>query len=780
MKTNTILRWSSACLLASTLLSPAAAQSSAEAMRPGGVLPASIARPLDPAERLAMSLRRLGQNPYDVSALTEAGESALAVGDANAAISFLGRAEELSPASPRIKAALGGALVLLEKPVEALRLFAEAQALGYPDYQFAKDRGLAYDLRGDQRRAQQDYNLSLRHSPDDETIRRLALSLGVSGEKEQALRQLEPLLRKRDQGAWRARAFVLAMNGDIRGAERISEQVVPREMMGSFTGFLRRLVALNPGQRAAAVNFGTIPSDGRTAMPVSDNPFRPMTDGAATALASADAPPPTATVAAISPKEARSRSRRRPDRDQVALAAPKPGLSAVPAPVSVNPPPPAPTVAPKAQQPAWVDVRTTKRVGERIGPVEPSRIPPEARPESASTVRPVQTAMTSLPAPTPADAVAAAQERQRLHEATKAPVQPQSAQPLPTAVAAAVPTPSIAAPPPPAPPPAPTPPPPLFELPKAVVVEPPAQAAPNPQPVVQQPALQQPVSQQPILSPPPKVEALPPAANPEALAPETGNGVESAPSAPVRVATNAELSPPPSVAAGPTVAKPGFSTAESGSTVSAPPASVVPAPPAQVLASAPVSTGTTPAASAPTPEPKPVAEAIAPAPAAVAPEAPKAGLAAILSGLTLEQESAGGPVPGEAEFRKARLAAKRKAEVEAADEAKLKAEADAKAKEAEEKRKLAAANPARVWVQVATGSNRAGIPGTLRRIREQAPDAMKGLGGASVPTGGTFRILAGPVRSTADAKAIVGKLAKAGVSAMTFSSDPGEVVTRVP
>ena len=85
-------------LMAGAALSvPAFAQSSAESLRPGGVLPAGLAGPLEPADRLAMSLRMLSQNPYDVGALTQAGESALAVGDANAAISFLARAEELSP-----------------------------------------------------------------------------------------------------------------------------------------------------------------------------------------------------------------------------------------------------------------------------------------------------------------------------------------------------------------------------------------------------------------------------------------------------------------------------------------------------------------------------------------------------------------------------------------------------------------------------------------------------------------------------------------------------------
>ena len=108
------------------------AQRPTELLMPGGVLPSSSAASLDPADRLASSLRLLAQNPYDVTALTLAGESALAVGDANAAISFLARAEEINPASGRIKSSLGSALVQLERPREALRMFQDAVALGLP------------------------------------------------------------------------------------------------------------------------------------------------------------------------------------------------------------------------------------------------------------------------------------------------------------------------------------------------------------------------------------------------------------------------------------------------------------------------------------------------------------------------------------------------------------------------------------------------------------------------------------------------------------------------
>jgi tetratricopeptide (TPR) repeat protein len=189
-------------LVCASMTSIAFAQQSSELLLPGGVLPPSSAAKIEPADRLASSLRLLSQNPYDVTALTLAGESALAVGDNNAALSFLARAEEINPASGRIKAGLGSALVQLERPREALRMFQEAVALGLPVHQLAKDRGLAFDLTGEPRRAQVDYGLALEHGGDDEVVRRMALSLGISGDKDAALRKIEPLIRRNDQAAW--------------------------------------------------------------------------------------------------------------------------------------------------------------------------------------------------------------------------------------------------------------------------------------------------------------------------------------------------------------------------------------------------------------------------------------------------------------------------------------------------------------------------------------------------------------------------------------------------
>src|SRR3546814_3470546 len=95
---------------------------------------------------------------------------------------------------------------------------------GYGVEKFAAERGLAYDLIGAQAYAQRDYRLALDQGKSDETARRYALSLGISGQKDAAIAILDPLLREQDRAAWRDRAFILAMNGDVDEAEKIAKR----------------------------------------------------------------------------------------------------------------------------------------------------------------------------------------------------------------------------------------------------------------------------------------------------------------------------------------------------------------------------------------------------------------------------------------------------------------------------------------------------------------------------------------------------------------------------
>ena len=215
----------------------------------------------DPAEALARYLRVLARDPGDLEALTGACDAALAVGDADAAINFYVRAEKLAPKNGKVKAGLGSALVQKEQPQAALRMFNDALDLGVSPASIALDRGLAFDLRGDPKRAQNEYGIALRAGQNAEATRRMALSLGIAGDKVGALAILDPLLRRQDIPAWRVRAFVLAMTGDSAGAEQAAYAVLPRYQADQLRPFLDRLGWLKPAEKAAAVHFGHFPED---------------------------------------------------------------------------------------------------------------------------------------------------------------------------------------------------------------------------------------------------------------------------------------------------------------------------------------------------------------------------------------------------------------------------------------------------------------------------------------------------------------------------------------
>lgn len=217
----------------------------------------------DPAEALARYLRVLDQSPRDLDALTGAGRAALDIGDPNVAVSFYARAEELSPQDGKIKAGLGSAMVQLVQPRAALRFFDDAVQLGVPVADIASDRGLAYALRGDNKRARADFDLALRSHADPETTRRLALTQAMDGDTVGAMATLDPLLRRQDKAAWRARVFALAINGDVATARTTASAMLPPQQAEALSPFLDRIGKLRPSQQAAAVHFGQFPSDGR-------------------------------------------------------------------------------------------------------------------------------------------------------------------------------------------------------------------------------------------------------------------------------------------------------------------------------------------------------------------------------------------------------------------------------------------------------------------------------------------------------------------------------------
>jgi Flp pilus assembly protein TadD len=210
-------------------------------------------------ERLNVALRRLARDPQNVAALIEAGNSAIELDDLDAALGFFGRAQELSPGNPQAKVGLAVVYLRSRRPIESLRLFAEAEQAGANSDSVAGDRGLAYDLVGNNTQAQESYRIALARGPDDEIARRLALSLAISGDKPGFEEVLLPMLQRQDYGAFRIRAFGLAIMGEESEAVSIANAVMPRDLATRIAPYLAYMPRLTKAQQAAAANLGIFP-----------------------------------------------------------------------------------------------------------------------------------------------------------------------------------------------------------------------------------------------------------------------------------------------------------------------------------------------------------------------------------------------------------------------------------------------------------------------------------------------------------------------------------------
>ncbi|GGB91152.1 hypothetical protein GCM10011494_06890 [Novosphingobium endophyticum] len=239
-----------ACLLSS----PGLAQSAPVVSRP-----VVQALPTNDAKALNDALSRLGRNPRDTEALIDAGDAARALGDFDAAIGFYRRAEEVSATNPRVKAGMARALVLSGDPVAAIPVFAEAERAGAGPQMIAADRGLAYDLVGDNAAAQRYYKAALGGQDNDELRMRLAVSQAIGGDADAAEVTLMPLLRRQDKPGWRTRAFTLAIAGKTKDAVELANTILPEKLAQSMAPYLRYMPRLTKAQQAAAANLGKFP-----------------------------------------------------------------------------------------------------------------------------------------------------------------------------------------------------------------------------------------------------------------------------------------------------------------------------------------------------------------------------------------------------------------------------------------------------------------------------------------------------------------------------------------
>jgi tetratricopeptide (TPR) repeat protein len=213
-----------------------------------------------PSDALARYLRVLASDPKDFSSLIGAGKAALQIGDPQAAAGFFARADEVNSRSPLPQAGMGAVSVANGEATAAMPYFTRALQLGAAPSQIGCDRGLAYDLMGQQKLAQADYRAALNGPDATEARRRLALSLAISGDKAGAIQTLAPLSAMGDAAAGRVRAFVLALSGDSQGAMVAIDAAMPGSW-SRVSPFLQRLPTLAAGQKAAAVNLGIFPGE---------------------------------------------------------------------------------------------------------------------------------------------------------------------------------------------------------------------------------------------------------------------------------------------------------------------------------------------------------------------------------------------------------------------------------------------------------------------------------------------------------------------------------------
>ena len=768
---NRPITLAAALALAGVSASDALAQQSSGAFTPA---------PVTDADRLAAAVRRLGAAPRDLAALVEAGELSLRLGDATAAAALFKRAEQVDPANGRVKAGIARILVNGEHPGEALRYFQLAERYGLAPAAYADDRGLAFDLVGEQERAQRDYRLVLSRGENDEVRRRYALSLGISGRTAEALEQIDALIRRSDRGAWRARAFILAMSGDAAGANRIASNMMPGNMASGLSAFFRRLPTLGPIDRAFAVHFGEVTT---TPARLADARLKP----AFPALGPDPNAPRAAAVQVAQVQQPDRRGRRRRGRvvnppvvvatnnaprpvieGRVAAAAATRTDAALPSTVAARPLPgavaaaePPPVTTPTVSAPA------TPLAAGQVAATTDTVVPPATLPRTG--VAPVQVAVASSPAALPPARPLVTSTSTRTATRTKA---------TPTTISA---------------------------LTDARIL-----AANAREPVVRS---------EPTAPPAMAATSIP------GVVPAVGAGAPVRPaneatagSVPMPVAVAANVAPPPVAVLQP--------SANAASATAVP--GVVPA----VAAAAPADA--VQPANAPAPEPPAVLAGTSSTPPRMSEDSI---LARIVAGISVPASELGvAPMPGsalapvsesaQALDQAARLAQRNVAAAEqssgaasaaatarsvssrsrtqppaeetparrtAAKDAGTAAEknrtakrdaakgpaakTDAKATKAKAEKEPADAP--RIWVQVAGGASEGDLARAWKDVRGKAGAPLKGRQGYTTPLRATNRVLTGPFKTEAEARAVVNQLAKQGVSAFTFTSAKGQKVTRL-
>ena len=751
------------------------------------------------ADALAADMRLLAANPLDIEALVTAGELTLKMGDNTAAAGFFGRAEKLDPLNPRVKAGLGSLLVRAERPGEALRLFQEAEARGLDPRKYAGDRGLAYDLIGEQERAQRDYRLALRTGADDEITRRYALSMGISGRKKEALDLLDALLRKSDRAAWRDRAFILAMSGDREGAQKIANSMMSPGLGAGLAPFFDRLPMLSAADRAFAVNFGELRATPERVADARMIPALPRLGPDPTApkvLAVVEQPRPRPAV-----PEDTGKKKKRKKYEYLAPAVPA-AKPAPPVEVAMNPPSSAtlgaaPTSAPQPSPrvtyaapipvpkpatgltPAPIPLPSPVKVAESPKPTPAPTPATVAAPPPAPLPAPVVVAAAPAPAPgfSATNTASGVADRPTAAEAGISPAPTATSRVSEDTVLARIiagisvpgtelgvaPLPTRAAPPPP--PPAAKP---VEATPeaKAKVEQPkPAARLPEPRSTTRKTSGEETADARD--SKPAKGRNGKPLADADAAKDDAAASDEAA-CPPLRKGKTTTRGR--ATAKGKSTAKCEVAAAKGGRDAKADDAKADNAalddngcpPPAKGRATT-------------------RGRATLRGKAAVRCETADAKAARDAKTEEVALDKNGCPLPparGKAGTRgRSDQVAATRGKSGAKGKASAKCEtADAKGAKADAATK---GDPARVWVQVAGGANQAALEKAWNGLKAKAPDLFRNRQGWSTPLRATNRVLTGPFKSEDEAQAFVNQMAKAGLSGFVFTSTKGQKVDRL-
>jgi Flp pilus assembly protein TadD len=697
-----------------------------------------------PTRALNAALARLARDPRDLSALLDAGGAALDLGDTDAAIGFLTRADQITPGNGGVRARLGVAMLRAGQPLEAIRWFDLAEQAAFPPAEMAVERGLAYDLSGDNTTAQRHYQIALSSGRNDEASRRYALSLVIAGDRRGAEMVIQPLLERQDRGAWRVRTFIMAISGQSDEAEGIARATMPADLAAAISPYLRYMPRLTPAQQAAAANLGRFPraadigrDDPQIAQYALAHPRAPRVD--------AGLVPQGEALGARGRDDRDSRSkRRRPGKDagrETALAAATP----LPRPTPQPTPPAAPAVsAPWGLQP-----------GPRTAAAPQQATPPQ------------QTAASPAPSPaTPAKPAVLS----RLDVPPGTPLAPPLMPALRAAAPAPAPAPSSSRPAPPAATPAPAPAPAAAASSASTTWSQLATAAPAPAPSAAAPAPElqsQPQPQPAPLGATPPAPPSPPQSAPAPTAPSDFGSLFNGFKPPEQEATvTTEAVDLARIEALREAAKTSPKGKDRGSRdrgAKDPNGKDRGAKDRGERPDGPTAVSRTSG------EDEALPAVTRGAKDARDRAAKDAGAKAAKDKLALDREcldkkgkpASKGKVPQRGKARSAK--------------GKAAAEAQCPPETGKGKGKAEPAHTSRIWVQVLTGSNRAAMGKEWQRLVGQAP-ALKSRKPYITPWRSNFRLLTGPFASDAEAQAFIDKLRSSGVSSYEWTSPAGQAV----